>query len=100
MRITRPDEIMECSHIILPGVGAFAAAMRKLEQMGIINELINQILDKHIQFLGICVGMQVLASVGREFEECSGLNLIKGSVAKIDVDTTQFPLPHIGWNSL
>lgn len=100
MRVTSPDELKLCSHIILPGVGAFAAAMKKIEQMGIREELIGQVTVQGKQFLGICVGMQVLATVGKEFEEYPGLNLISGRVEKIDVDTRKFPLPHIGWNSI
>lgn len=100
VKVTTPGELGQCSHIILPGVGAFAAAMSKIVQMGISEELIKQVLEKKVQFLGICVGMQILAEIGREFEECKGLGLIKGSVEKIDVDTKKYPLPHIGWNSL
>lgn len=100
VKITTPGELGQCSHIILPGVGAFAAAMRNIERLCISEELLKQVLEKKVQFLGICVGMQILAEIGREFEECKGLGLIKGSVEKIDVDTKKYPLPHIGWNSL
>jgi glutamine amidotransferase len=100
VRVTSPDELAACSHIILPGVGAFAAAMKKIEQMGIRDELITQLTTNRKQFLGICVGMQVLSTVGQEFEVCAGLDLIKGHVEKINVDTSEFPLPHIGWNSI
>jgi imidazole glycerol-phosphate synthase subunit HisH len=98
--VTAPEDVRKCSHIILPGVGAFAAAMRKIENMKIKDELLLVIAENEIQFLGICVGMQVLATLGREFEECAGLDLMKGTVEKISVDTRELPLPHIGWNSL
>lgn len=100
LRVTSQEELKTCTHIILPGVGAFAAAMKKIEQMGIRDELIDQVTAQGKQFLGICVGMQVLAAVGREFEEYPGLNLIGGRVEKINVDTMKYPLPHIGWNSI
>lgn len=100
VRITNPEEISKCSHIILPGVGAFGAAMKKIEQMNIKDELLSQILGERIQFLGICVGMHMLATIGKEFEENRGLNLIKGSVVKIGVDTNNYPLPHMGWNNI
>lgn len=98
--VSTAAELNKCSHIILPGVGAFAAAMRKIESLAFINKLLAAINGKQIQFLGICVGMQIMATFGREFEVCKGLNLINGIVEKIDVDTQRFPLPHIGWNSL
>lgn len=100
IRVNSAEDLKTCSHIILPGVGAFAAAMKKIEQMGIREEMIDQVTVQGKQFLGICVGMQVLATLGREFEECPGLNLIRGSVEKINVDTMKYPLPHIGWNSI
>ncbi|MBI5623168.1 MAG: imidazole glycerol phosphate synthase subunit HisH [Elusimicrobia bacterium] len=99
-RVARPEDLGGCSHVVLPGVGAFAAAMRKLEKTGILEALSAEAAAGRIQLLGICVGMQVLASRGLEFEECRGMGLVKGTVEAISVDRSRFALPHMGWNSL
>lgn len=99
-RVTTPQQVDQVSHLILPGVGAFAAAMRKLQALGLIDALRDAVLKKGKPFLGICVGLQVLASTGREFETCPGLGWIAGSVDKIDLHGYSLRLPHIGWNSL
>jgi glutamine amidotransferase len=97
-QITMAEEIKMCSHIILPGVGTFASLMNKIEDMNIKDDLLYHILSQKIIYLGICVGMQILATTGKEFEDCDGLDLIKGSVIKLDVN--KYPLPHIGWNEI
>ena len=86
------------SHIILPGVGSFGGSMRKIEESLSVDFLKEQIVSKEKQFLGICVGMQVLADKGFEFEEINGLGLIEGDVRKLD--SGGLPLPHIGWNEI
>ena len=91
-------EIKNSSHVILPGVGAFPSAMKKIENNIPLDCLENEILDKGKPFLGICVGMQVLADFGNEHESCKGLGWIGGSVNKLSVGS--FPLPHIGWNDI
>lgn len=88
------------THLILPGVGAFASAMRRLEQLNLVDELKEQVLVRKKPFLGICVGMQVLASLGREFKESLGLGFIEGTVDKIDGEGHGLRLPHVGWNEL
>lgn len=100
VRITEAKEMDGVSHLILPGVGAFAATMRKLESLHLVDELHRQLTDKHKPFLGICVGMQVLATWGSEFEECRGLDLISGAVTRIPAENHGLKLPHIGWNEL
>lgn len=95
-----PGDLEAATHIILPGVGAFGAAMRRLDEQGLSNAIREHARDKSKPFLGICVGMQVLADVGREHGEHPGLGLIPGSVEKIDTSASDLPLPHIGWNEL
>jgi glutamine amidotransferase len=68
--------------------------------MNIIPELIDRIYIRQVPFLGICVGMQILGSWGEEFEPCQGLGWVQGISRKIDVDTRDFPLPHVGWNTI
>ncbi len=100
LEVRGPGQFRRATHLILPGVGAFASAMRRLEEMKVIDELRDQVLIKKKPFLGICVGMQILASLGHEFEKAAGLGFIQGSVEKLDVEGCRLPLPHMGWNEL
>ena len=93
-----PIMIAYASHIILPGVGAFGSAMRKIKETLPLDTLEQEILTKKKPFLGICVGMQVMASIGVEFGEHSGLGWIEGRVDKMEIKG--LPLPHVGWNNV
>lgn len=90
--------IQEASHIILPGVGSFSAAMRKIEGTLPMADLCHALFVENKPFLGICVGMQVMAESGLEFGENVGLGWIPGSVELLK--TNGAPLPHIGWNNI
>ncbi|MDR0918237.1 MAG: imidazole glycerol phosphate synthase subunit HisH [Oscillospiraceae bacterium] len=90
-----PQDIINADKLILPGVGAFPWAMKKLEESGLIEVIKEETLKKPL--LGICLGMQLLFTKGFEFEECNGLDLIPGKVEKIDVPLI---IPHMGWNEL
>lgn len=92
------EDIKNCSHIILPGVGSFKKSMDKINKNLPLEEILNQIINKKKPILGICVGMQVLATIGYEFGEYLGLDLIEGSVNKLE--TNKYPLPNIGWNNI
>jgi len=91
-------EISKCSHLLLPGVGSYGDLMLRLKKKNLIDILSEEVLVKEKFFLGICVGMQVLSTVGYEFEKISGLDWIKGEVRKIN--TSKLRLPHIGWNNI
>lgn len=93
-----PVEIKQATHIILPGVGAFGAAMRKIHEKIPVDILKQVVMIEKKPFMGICVGMQVLATHGMEFGECPGLGWIGGVVEKIN--SKNLPLPHIGWNNI
>lgn len=93
-----PKEIEESKYIILPGVGAFAQGMENLKKMGLIDVLNNEVLTKKKPFLGICLGMQLIASKGFEPNETIGLNWIEGEVVKIK--ETDKSIPHLGWNEI
>lgn len=96
VRVTgRADDLRAASHILLPGVGAFADAMAKLQATGLVPVLREEAQRKPL--LGICLGMQLLLEQGREVRPCPGLGVIRGTVDRIP---TQSKLPHIGWNSL
>ena len=86
------------SHIILPGVGSFGGSMKKIKKSIPIDVLKEQIITLEKQFLGICVGMQVLADIGFEFGKYNGLGFIGGTIDKLE--TKNLPLPHIGWNEI
>lgn len=99
--INTASDFDKCSHIILPGVGAFKAAMDKLNALQIISALEHHVFQTKKPFLGICVGMQILAETGVEFEVSPGLGWIKGEVIKFDeLQLGDARLPHIGWNNV
>lgn len=90
------DEIKAADAVILPGVGAFPAAMAMLEKSSLIDTIKEEAAKKPL--LGICLGMQMLFEKGYEFEQCNGLGLIKGSVRYMD--EPDLIIPHMGWNKL
>lgn len=94
----RSKDIKNSSHIILPGVGSFGASMEKIMNTIPFDVLENEVLHKGKPFLGICVGMQVLADKGLEFGEYKGFGWVPGVVHKID--TKGLPSLHIGWNEI
>lgn len=94
--VSDKESIIAADSIILPGVGAFPAAMKKLEGTGLIDTIKSEAQKK--PFLGICLGMQLIFDKGYEFEECDGLGLINGSVRKME--ETDLIIPHMGWNKL
>ncbi|KKS66080.1 MAG: Imidazole glycerol phosphate synthase subunit HisH [Parcubacteria group bacterium GW2011_GWC1_43_12] len=94
----RPPDLISSTHIILPGVGAFGSAMEKIKKTIPLDVLEEEVLRKGKPFLGICVGMQVLADKGFEFGECKGLGWISGTVEKME--SGDFSLPHVGWNNI
>jgi len=98
---SNPDDLAKATHIVLPGVGAFgdcAAGLRAIK--GMEAELNKQVIENKKPFLGICVGMQLLADTGLEYGEHKGLGWIKGVVKKIEPEDKTLPIPHMGWNSL
>ena len=97
--ITREKEqILAADKVILPGVGAFGDAMKNLNEYGLV-EVIHQVVEKRIPFLGICLGLQLLFEKSDESEGVKGLGILKGKILRIP-DKPGFKIPHIGWNSL
>ena len=94
----KPSDITTSTHIVLPGVGAFGSAMKKIKNNIPLDLLEDEVLKKKKLFLGICVGMQVLAEKGYEFGDHKGFGWISGTVEKIN--SNNLPLPHIGWNNI
>jgi imidazole glycerol-phosphate synthase subunit HisH len=96
-----PEKVRRADHIVLPGVGAFADCRRGLDAVpGMIDALDERVRKDGLPFLGICVGMQLMASRGLEYEITEGLNWIKGDVAVIDPKDAALKIPHMGWNTL
>jgi imidazole glycerol-phosphate synthase subunit HisH len=96
-----PDRIAKADLVVLPGVGAFAACMTALKSRdGVIEAMTEAVKGRGAPFLGICVGLQLLAERGLEFGETPGLGWIEGDVRRITPEDPRFKVPHMGWNSL
>ena len=94
-----PVRITEAQRIILPGVGAFPDAMRNLRAKGLDAALRKEVMDNKVPLLGICLGMQLLATRGFEVTETEGLGLIPGEVRKLEPKSGE-RIPHIGWDEV
>lgn len=95
-QITRvPEVILNASHVVLPGVGAMAPAMQKLEELG-LTDAIRRVIKEGKPFLGICLGLQLLFDHSTEGGNTQGLRIISGTVEKFTVGK----VPHMGWNQL
>jgi imidazole glycerol phosphate synthase, glutamine amidotransferase subunit len=99
--VSEPESLKEYSRIVLPGVGAFGEAIKKLKHNG-MDEAIKEAVRSGKAFIGICLGMQLLFEKSYEFGEHEGLGLIAGEVIKFDEVKFDRPLkiPHVGWNTL
>lgn len=96
-----PAVVASADRIVLPGVGAFAACMGALAaREGVIEAMNHAVHDRGVPFLGICVGLQLMASRGLEFGETPGLGWIDGDVRGIEVNDPHLKIPHMGWNAL
>ena len=97
--VTRdPTLIQSASKIVLPGVGAFKDAMANLHSLGLIDLLNEEILEKKKLFLGICLGMQLIATKSYEFGEAQGLGWIDAEIIRFP--DSELKIPHVGWNSV
>ncbi|OHA67368.1 MAG: imidazole glycerol phosphate synthase, glutamine amidotransferase subunit [Candidatus Wildermuthbacteria bacterium RIFCSPHIGHO2_02_FULL_45_25] len=93
------DNVKSATHIILPGVGSFRKGMENLKSLQLMDVLKEQIIVKKIPFLGICLGMQLLATKGQEGGETEGLGLLEGEVKMLEC-VSEERLPHMGWNEV
>lgn len=97
--VTRDAEtILNADKVILPGVGSFGDAMGKLHDYQLV-EVIRQVVEKKIPFLGICLGLQLLFESSEETPGVEGLGILKGKIVKIP-ENGDLKVPHMGWNSL
>ena len=92
------SSILNAEHVILPGVGAFGDAMKKLHSYGLV-EVIREVAANRTPFLGICLGLQLMFESSEEAPGVEGLSLLKGRIVRLP-DTEDLKIPHIGWNSL
>ena len=96
-----PDAVRRAERVVLPGVGAFADCRRGLDALpGMVEALEDTVRRKGRPFLGICVGMQLMAERGREYVVTPGLGWIAGEVDKIAPSDPSLKIPHMGWNTL
>lgn len=97
----RPEDVADADRIVLPGVGAFADCKRGLEEVpGMIDALEEAVQERGKPFLGICVGLQLMAERGLEHGVTPGLGWIKGEVRAIAPSDPDLKVPHMGWNTL
>ena len=92
------NQILNADAVVLPGVGSFGDAMKKLENYGLVY-IIHKVVEKNIPFLGICLGLQLLFDSSEESPGVKGLGVLPGKIVKIP-DDQGLKVPHIGWNSL
>lgn len=96
-----PEAVRRADRVVLPGVGAFADCKRGLLALpGMVEALDEAVIAGGRPFLGICVGMQLMAEVGREHETCDGLGWIGGEVVALAPSDPALKIPHMGWNEL
>jgi glutamine amidotransferase len=98
--LSSPDDLPGVDRVVLPGVGAFGDGMAKLDRGGWIPVLREEVLVKGKPFLGLCLGMQLLATLGTEHGECAGLGWIPGAVRRLESVDPAVRIPHIGWNDV
>jgi imidazole glycerol-phosphate synthase subunit HisH len=100
--VTRdPERVARADRVVLPGVGAFADCRRGLDALdGMVEALNESVRERGRPFLGICVGMQLMAERGREYEVTQGLGWIPGDVERIVPTDADLKIPHMGWNTL
>lgn len=96
-----PDAVLSADRVILPGVGHFADCLEGLtSRPGLVDALTEAVMRKGVPFFGICVGMQLLASLGLEDGETDGLGWIPGIVDRLQPWDPELAIPHMGWNEI
>lgn len=99
VRVTAEEEVATCSHLVLPGVGAFGFCAERLQASGLVDRLRRWAFDDHKPLLGICVGLQLLGDGSDESPGASGLGWLGGPVLRIPA-SPGVRVPHVGWNTV
>lgn len=102
-RTREPRQVDRADRIVLPGVGNFAAAMRNLKDWGLLDSIKARSASREVPFLGACLGMQLMASSSEEGSTAGpveGLGLVEGEVVKLQPQSSDERVPHIGWNEV
>lgn len=99
---SNPEDVARATRIVLPGDGAYPACRNALMQdrAGLYQAIVEGVIEDAKPFLGICVGMQMMATKGLEYQETSGFDWIGGEVVKIEPSDPTLKVPHMGWNDL
>ena len=97
---SKEEEIKRANYLVLPGVGSFESCIKGLKKSNLLDVITHKVKGEGIPFLGICVGMQMLASHSFENGKFDGLNWIKGEVRKIQKTNASLKIPHMGWSNL
>lgn len=95
-----PKDIKNATHLILPGVGAFQSAVEAMQKSGWIEALERHVLQEKKPVIGLCLGMQIMATTSNEYGEHQGLNWIPGRVERFELEKHALPVPHVGWNDI
>ena len=96
-----PDDVAKADRIVLPGDGAFPHCKNELfSRTALAEAIIDSVTKRAVPFMGICVGMQMLATTGHEYEETAGFGWIAGDIRKITPADPALKVPHMGWNDL
>ncbi len=95
-----PGELADCEKLILPGVGAFPEGMANLNDRGLVDVLDDQVRQRRVPILGICLGFQLLGNNSTEFGETDGLGWIDAPVTVLTPDDAALRVPHVGWNEV
>lgn len=98
--VQRPEELRHAERIVFPGVGAFGECMRRLHELGFTAALEEEVVRQGKPYLGVCLGLQVLARTGEENGVHAGLGWIPGVVRRLPSDAPQLKIPHVGWNDV
>lgn len=98
--VEEPSAIPDADAIVLPGVGAFADGMRHLREQGFVEPLQEAVVDEGVPYLGLCLGMQFLATDSHEHGTHDGLGWVEGTVERIEPESEGFRVPHMGWNDV
>ncbi|MFN3647101.1 MAG: imidazole glycerol phosphate synthase subunit HisH [Gemmobacter sp.] len=98
---SRPEDVARATRVVLPGDGAFPACRQALsDHAGLYEAIAEAVTQRAVPFLGICVGMQMLATLGREYRDTAGFGWIDGEVTRIRPADPALKVPHMGWNDL